>query len=298
MRLPFQALRAFVEVVEAGSFTRAANNLFISQPAISKSIRELEALFEVKLMDRSHSPVILTDAGNALFTLSKNIFNIEKVIIQDLSQRSQSRLGSLSIGASTTIASHWLSHYLVEFSRRYPAVSISVLSGNSQHIAKLLKNGEIDVGVIEGPIPNEPEIQIINWRKERLVLVAAPHFLEGNTMTNLSALKWIMREEGSGTARVTQEYLTKLAIQPVSIIRVANNLAVLELVRAGLGLALLPEIMIKEKVMHKELVVIPETLIGMEPFIERELNWITLTWRHETPLRKSFKEVLFNFPLA
>jgi DNA-binding transcriptional LysR family regulator len=292
MRIPFQALRAFVEVVETGSFTKAAENLFITQPAVSKSIKELENLFDVKLFDRAYVPILLTDSGTSLYKLGKNIFTIENAIIQDLTLRSQAKVGNLTIGASTTVASHWLSPYLVNYSLTYPDINISVLSGNSQHIINSLKNCEIDIGLIEGPVVNEPEIEVREWQKERLLLVASTAFMSNTPINNLSYVKWIMREDGSGTARVTDEYLDRYLIKPQSIIRVGNNLAALNLVCAGLGVALLPEIMVREPIIENKLKQV--RISQHDSFIERELNWITLKWRNETPIRKAFNELIFN----
>ncbi|MCC6068007.1 LysR family transcriptional regulator [Ferrovum sp. PN-J185] len=292
MRIPFQALRAFIEVVETGSFTKAAENLFITQPAISKSIKELESLFDVKLIDRAYLPVLLTDSGVSLYNLGKNIFTIEHAIIQDLTLRSQAKVGNLTIGASTTVASHWLSPYLVNYSIKFPDINISVLSGNSQHIIDNLKKCEIDIGLIEGPVINEPDIEVREWQKERLLLVTSTTFMSNTLINDLSQVKWIMREDGSGTARVTDEYLNRYHIKPRSIVRVGNNLAVLNLVYAGLGVALLPEIMVKDGIKENKL----QNLHVSEHdnFIERELNWITLKWRNESPIRKAFKELIFN----
>ncbi|MBU6468230.1 MAG: LysR family transcriptional regulator [Betaproteobacteria bacterium] len=294
MRIPFLALRAFVEVVESGSFTKAANNLFITQPAVSKSVKELEALFEIQLIDRAHNPILLTEAGTSLYKLGKSIFNIENAIIQDLSQRSAVRKGSLYIGASTTIASHWLTPFLVTFANQFPEISVSVLSGNSQQIVEQLKACQIDVGLIEGPVINEPDVSTRQWKKERLVLVASPDLLIKNRINDLTSFKWVMRENGSGTARVTDEYLQRFSIIPQSIIRVGNNLAVLDLVCSGLGIALLPEIMIRERVELNQLTKLTTKEIRHSPFIERELNWITLNWRTETPVRRVFQQLLFN----
>ncbi len=122
-------LRLFVAVAESGSFSRAAEGLWISQPAVSKGIRELEHQLDLTLIERGTGKGFrLTEAGASLLTHARGIFAMERAALDDVRARVGVQRGSLTIGASTTVASYWLPPYVAAFCAAYPAVVPRVTS--------------------------------------------------------------------------------------------------------------------------------------------------------------------------
>src|ERR1035437_5923923 len=140
-------LKVFQCVAQNLSFTKASNQLFITQPAITKHIKELESEFEVKLFDRIGNKISLTQAGNILLSYTDHILSLHNEVKFELSQLKGNLEGNLRLGASTTIAQYVIPAALAKFNERFPEIKLSLLNGNTEFIEhKLLKN-EIDIGI-------------------------------------------------------------------------------------------------------------------------------------------------------
>ena len=141
-------LRVFYTVATQRSFSLAAEALFISQPAVSKAIRELEHIAGLPLLERASKgkTIRLTEAGLALLEHATGIFAIEAAAEQDLKARAGLTRGQLNIGASTTVASYWLTDFLARFHRDHPDIDISLNVANSSHIEQALLKNDIELG--------------------------------------------------------------------------------------------------------------------------------------------------------
>ena len=137
MRLNLHLLRVFFTVAELRSFSRAAEALFISQPAVSKAVRELECQIGLPLLERgaggpkSARGVQLTPDGAAVFEHARGIFALERAAIEDVQARVGLQRGRLRVGASTTVGAYWLPQLLADFVHRHPAVDVQVVQGNT-----------------------------------------------------------------------------------------------------------------------------------------------------------------------
>ncbi|KKM79901.1 hypothetical protein LCGC14_1345290 [marine sediment metagenome] len=171
-------LRIFHTVIVDGSFSRAAETLHISQPAVSRAVKELESQLDLPLIERSggtgnsRKGVQLTANGDVIFDHARGIFALEKAAIDDIHARVGLKRGTLVIGASTTIAGYWLSPYLVTFANQHPAIDIQVVVGNTQSISRQLVDCDIDIGLVEGTV-NDPRIICEHWRDDKLAVVEA-----------------------------------------------------------------------------------------------------------------------------
>lgn len=285
MNIHFTALRAFYEVGRCGSFTEAADRLCLTQPAISKGVSGLEASLGIALLERTSRQVHLTEAGQGLWLHARSIFALERAALDEMAQRRGVRRGRLHIGASTTIASYWLAHDLAQFLRSYPDMDIEVSSGNTRSIVQRVSEGEVEMALVEGPV-QEDHLDCQWWRNEPMRLVAAPFIsVAGNA---LAEQRWVLREQGSGTARVVEHYLERAGISPRQRVIVESNQAVVELVVAGCGVAIVPEVMALPHLRQGELVELPWPLYPLQ----RSLSKITLKGRPASPARAAFERIL------
>ncbi|REG96058.1 LysR family transcriptional regulator [Flavobacterium aquicola] len=204
-------LKVFFTVATRLSFTKAASELFITQPAISKHIQELEEEYKTKLFERNGSKIALTNAGDTLLKHTKNIFEIYREIDFDLSTFSNERKGLLRLGASTTIAQYIISPLLARFHQKLEAVKVNLLNGNTEQIENALLNKEIEIGIVEGQSKN-PSIKYTQFIRDELVLVcnSSNPLVKRKEIAplDLKSLRFLVREQGSGTLEVI-EYALK-----------------------------------------------------------------------------------------
>lgn len=208
-------LKVFYTVAQRLSFTKAAEELFITQPAVTKHIHELETQLGQTLIQRKGRDIALTAAGNILFDYSKKIFSIYQSLEFDLGQLKGKAEGVLRIGASTTIAQYILPKLLAIFLEKYPQIKASLITGNTETIEELLQQEKIDVGLIEGS-SNKSFVNYIPFAEDELVLVT--NYNNNAYPKNIIApkaikeLPLIVREEGSGTLNILQHALQSKGI--------------------------------------------------------------------------------------
>ena len=209
-------LKVFYTVANRLSFTKAATELFITQPAISKHIRELEEQYKIKLFERNGSKISLTDAGEVLLKHSKNIFEIYREIDFDMSSLINERTGLLRVGASTTISQYIIPPLLARFHKKMENIKVNLLNGNTEQIESALLNKEIEIGIVEGQSKNK-SIKYTQFLKDELVLVCkSSHSLLNKdecTPEDLKKMNFLIREQGSGTLEVIEHALKSLELK-------------------------------------------------------------------------------------
>ena len=205
-------LKVFRSVALNLSFTKAAQELFISQPAISKHIQELESEFHTRLFDRMGNKISLTHAGQLLLDDCEPILKGYQKLDFDMNAIRKKYNGELRIGASTTIAQYVLPEILADFINRYPNTSVSMLSGNSREIETALLSDRIDIGMVEGII-SQPQLKYSTFMNDELVaIVNSKNQLcqkEEISLSELRELPVVLRERGSGTLDVIENSLQK-----------------------------------------------------------------------------------------
>lgn len=208
-------LHVFHTVARRLSFTRAAEELFITQPAVTKHIRALEQQLEVKLFERQGNSVVLTEGGKVLLQYARKMEQLYNGLEQDIHALSGSVKGRLSIGASTTIAQYILPAMLAAFAQKHPEVSLQIMTGNTEQIEQAMRSGDIDLGFIEGYTHNR-QIKYVPFRKDEIVLVAkAGHVLSAAKIVrpvDLQHQSFVMREQGSGTLEIVMLALKKAGV--------------------------------------------------------------------------------------
>ncbi|MEO8881478.1 MAG: LysR substrate-binding domain-containing protein [Gemmatimonadaceae bacterium] len=251
MALNLHHLRIFARVAERGGFSRAAVSLHLSQPAVSKSVRELERELQTTLIDRSAGAFRLTDAGNALFTRARELFAVERAAEEEQRRLRGLEGGVLRIGASTTVATYLLPQYLARFRDAHSDVRLRLFTANTRAVTRALVERRVEIALVEGPV-DDARLQVVPWRKDALVVIAPPsHPLATKrrvTSADLASAPFIVRERGSGTRRVAEEALAPLGVSLRVVLRLSSTEEIKQAVAAGLGLAIVSRSAIGDQV--------------------------------------------------
>ena len=213
-------LQVFHTVATRLSFTKAAEELFITQPAITKHIHGLEQQYQTKLFERRGNSIRLTEAGQVLLRFTTHLQGLYNQLQQDMSALNGADKGSLHIGASTTVAQYVVPPLLARFHQQYASIKVQLTTGNTEVIEQAVLKQELDLGIIEGYTQNK-QIKYTIYKKDEIVLTArAGHPLAAKkelTTADLQAYPLLMREQGSGTLEVVNRALKKAGIKPADL---------------------------------------------------------------------------------
>ncbi|HWB91363.1 MAG TPA: LysR family transcriptional regulator, partial [Puia sp.] len=209
-------LQVFHTVARRLNFTKAARELFITQPAVTRHIHELEQHFKVKLFERHGTRIRLAPAGKRLLQHTEALLAVYRNLEFDMSTLTQGHKGRLILGGSMTTAPYVIPPILADFHGRYPDVQVSLITGNTQQIEAALEREEIDLGIVEGHSRN-PSIRYTEFMKDEIVLVSNPaHPLARRSSIRpeeLLRIPLLLREPGSGTLEVMAHALKAVGIK-------------------------------------------------------------------------------------
>jgi len=250
----------FVAVAHRQSFTRAAEQLGLTQPGVSKSIRELERQAGARLVERVPTGVRLTEAGNVLLGHARTILAEERAAEEALHALRGLSRGSLRIGASSTIATYILPPFVQQFSAQHPAIELTLHTARSKAVATALIDQQLDIGLIEAPVPDDARLKVIPWLEDELVVVAAPsHPLAPQAPITIAALAnemLVLRERGSGTRRIVLDMLKAHEIVPQRTLGADSVESIKHLVASGLGLSIVSRAAIEDMLALRRLVIL------------------------------------------
>ncbi|MGB8956008.1 MAG: selenium metabolism-associated LysR family transcriptional regulator [Tumebacillaceae bacterium] len=235
-------LVVFVTVAEKKNFSRAAEALSLTQPAISQQIHTLEEYYGTKLFERTSKRVELTRAGETLLPYAKHILDLTQVAKDAVNDLAGKVTGKLTIGASLTIGEYILPHMLAEYTKRFPDVEVSVLIANTEEIGVMALDHSIDIGVVEGKVQHR-NLRLTPFLEDQMVLIAPPRHpladAEEVSRDDLASQPFILREAGSGTRVVAEEVLHELGVHPAKVVSLGSTQSIKAGVEAGIGLAIL-----------------------------------------------------------
>ena len=236
--MDFPRLTVFQAVARRLSFSQAADELHLSQPAVSQHIRQLETELGVKLFYRTGNRVELTDAGRILADYAGRVASLSEEVRRVLDELGGLKRGFLRLAASSTPGLYLLPEALVAFGRRYPGVEVNLALGNSSAVAQQVLQGSADLGFV-GSRPDLPGLQVRPFAEDQLVLATSPdHRLAREAVFGedlLDSETLILREAGSGTRQIVEARLAELHVQPRRVIEMAGCEGVRRGVAAGLG---------------------------------------------------------------
>lgn len=209
-------LQVFYTVAKRLNFTRAAEELYITQPAVTKHIHELEHYFKTKLFERNGNKISLTAAGETLLQHTENLFSVYRNMEFEMNDLVKKHSGKLRIGASTTVAQYVIPPILAGFHKKYKEVQVTLINSNTEHIEQALLNKEIELGIIEGRSKNQ-SIKYTEFLKDEIVLVSSTHnpLIKKDSIKpeELKKIPLLLREPGSGTLEVIAHALKPLGIK-------------------------------------------------------------------------------------
>jgi len=235
--MPDFRLKVFHSAASHLSFTKAAAELFITQPAVTKNIQELEKEFDIRLFERKGSKIILTPAGQILLNYTQQIVGVYKQIEFDFSILKKKFSGNLQLGASTTIGQYVLPPVLARFYQRFPQIKLSLINDNTEKIEAALIDKRIQMGMVEGRTKNK-DLKYIPFIKDELVPVvhtnqplARRNEIEIGELKNIPI---VFRERGSGSLEVIVHELASHKIR-LSELKVAMYLGSTESIKSFLA---------------------------------------------------------------
>lgn len=209
-------LKVFLSVANHLSFTKASQELFISQPAISKHIQELESDFETRLFERRGNSIALTASGELLIKHAEELMEQYQHLEYAMHLLHGDYVGELKLGASTTIAQYVLPPILARFIELHPKVKLSLISGNTREIEEAVETHHIDLGLIEG-IYRRTNLKYTPFLEDQLITIArkesALNIPNSISINDLNQYPLILREQGSGTLDVIQRAFTEKGIK-------------------------------------------------------------------------------------
>lgn len=291
MHLTLRQLEIFVAIGETGGTTAAAENISLSQSAVSASLNELENLLGTRLFDRVGKRLMLNDNGRMLLSQARSLLDAAHNIENQFSMPGQAAAASLKVGASTTIGNYVMPSLVAGFRGSNPAMRVEVHIGNTSEIAEEVASFKVDIGFIEGPC-HQSELTVTPWLTDELVIVSSPgHPLAQKQRSKKIALKdlrdveWLLREPGSGTREVVEQVLLPHLDRLNEGVIFGNAEAIKRAVAADLGISCLSRWVVADLIASRRLVVLDTPL----PQLSRRFH---LVWHKKKFLSASLERFI------
>ncbi|AGL03467.1 selenium metabolism-associated LysR family transcriptional regulator [Desulfoscipio gibsoniae] len=244
-----ERFKVFSKVAQFKSFTRAADELFMTQPAISKNIKLIEDFYGVVLFRRIGKHIELTEAGNKLLQFANEILKLADEAKEALNEDKLQSEEKIVISSGSTVGVYILPEVLKSFLKKYPKVQFTIEISNAQKILDEFVDGSIDVGII-GALVHKTSLKYLPFISEELKLIVAKHHpwcqKSEISASDLKSQPFFLREKGSGLRYVVEERLRKAGIELDNVTEMPNNEAIVKLVEAGLGVSIVSEYAIAE----------------------------------------------------
>ncbi len=287
-------LKTFYVVAITGNITKAANMLYISQPAVTKSIKKLESMLGGTLFVRTKKGVILTEEGNVFFKYVKDIIEDIKNAKNKFNSLVHLEEGKIHIGASATVSKHFLMPYLERFHEMYPNIDIIITNELTDNLVKDLRNGYIDFLVTNLPMNGSSDLTITECAKLHDSFACSKKYLENAhkvfTLDELLKYKIITQKEPSTTRAFLNNYMKSNNIDFKPDIEIVSYNLVVEFIKSGFGIGYITKEFIKSELDSGELYE-----INVVPKIpSRNLGIITLKNNTLTYAASRFIDIITN----
>lgn len=254
--MTLEQLRIFLAVAEYLHFTRAAETLYITQPAVSAAIQNLEEEYSIKLFHRVGRRIEITEAGRLLQVEAQKVLDQIALTERGLRELNNLQRGELRLGSSMTIGNYWLPDKLSQFKRQYPGISVNCTLANAEEICEGTATGLFDLGLVTGEVKlslqNALTQEVVGSERLRIV-VGRSHTWFGREkilVNDLLTTNWVMRELGSGTQQMFEQALKDWGIESTKldvILVLSSSEMVKAVVESGVGAAAIPELMVEKE---------------------------------------------------
>lgn len=309
--MTLEQLRIFLAVVEHLHFTRAAEELYITQPAVSAAIQSLEREYSVKLFHRVGRRIEITDAGRMLNIEARKILDQVRITERGLRELNNLQRGELRIGSSLTVGNYWLPDKISRFKSEYPGIAVECTLANAEEICEGTASGLFDLGLVTGTL--KPSLQdsldsqkVGNDRLQIVVGRSHPWYHRPQiTITELRNTSWVMRESGSGTQQMFEQALQSWGIHPSTlaiVLILTSSEMVKAVVESGSGAAAISEMMIQKELQLGTLgavqVVDDQTTALYKLEMAQAVVLLKHRQRFQTRLAIAFSEMLTQSPIS
>ncbi len=290
MTITLRQLEIFEKVASGRHVTKAGEQLFITQSAVSMAIAELEKFADTPLFERRGRRLLLNDRGRLILSQAQDVLRQVSTIEQLLIESVGEPIGVLKVGASTTVGNYILPTIVGDFTRNYPRAKAWLQVGNTDQIEHAVETGALDMGIIEGP-SHVGSLHSTQWRNDELVVVVGkghPWTMQKRaSKAMLEKAQWIMREKGSGTREIFESALKKKGITFTISMELGHTEAIKKAVEAGLGVSCLSRMAVARELSHEWLTEVHTTLD-----LRRNLIILTRNGEYRTALLKAFLSIL------
>jgi DNA-binding transcriptional LysR family regulator len=295
MTLNLHHLRVFAVVGKLGGIGVAARAIGVSQPAVSRSIRELEAELGLRIIERGTTGIVLTAAGRELYEHAQAVIAAERAAEEAmLAVRGLSR-GTLHVGASTTIATYLLPPLIGAFTRAHPGIELRLSAVHTRILVPLVRHHQVDVALAEAPV-TDPRIVVRRWITDEMVVIASPahplarHARDGQPIapSALDEELLILREPESGTRDLVLRALSAANIAPARTMAVDGTEVIKQLVAEGVGIAVVSRDAVADQVSLGRLATL--RVDGLT--IVRPFNRLMLLRKRPSAAARAFLEML------
>ena len=284
-------LQVFYTVAKQLSFTKAAEQLFMTQPAVTFQVKQLEEQFNTRLFERSHGRISLTPAGRLVMDYAERVLTLTEEMDMRVAELTGAVAGPLLLGASMTIAEYILPKILGEFKAEHPEVQAHLTVANSETIVSRVADHALDVGLIESPSYQSTLVNQVCCDDELVVICAPGHALAKRKTVRaqeLASLPWVRREVGSGTREFTDNYLRQCGVVPEDLqvtMELGSPEAIKGVVETGIAVAVLSRATITKELVLGSLVALP-----LSPPLIRSLSLVHPKERFRSRLLTTFVE--------
>ena len=287
-------LATFRRLALEGNYTRTAEALSLTQPAVTQHVRALEAHFGVKLVDIVGRRAVLTDAGRFLAARAEAVLGAVSALERDMLEYADARSGTLRLGATLTIGTYDLPALAGAFRALHPGVTLEVAIENTARIVELVRAGELALALVEGTVDADEELTVTPYAEDDLVVIVAPgHPAAGRGSVDAETFRdepFVAREEGSGT-RVAFERAFRLAgIEPRVALALPSGEGIVRAVEARLGAAVLSRRVVADALAAGRVVRVPVT--GLE--LHRAFNLVRPHRITPSPAAQAFTALVIN----
>ena len=285
-------LRVFLEVARTRNFSRAAEELGVTQPAVSAQVRRLEKDLGVRLFWQAGRSTYLTEAGEALKTYAERLVALAAEARATVGEFADLKRGHLRLAATTTPGTYLLPQLLGEFRREWPQLDISLTVGNHAFVVSQLEGFHADLALVAGAIRRHPSLTSTRLMQDDLVLIAgAASELATRSdwlPAELRTERFFLREQGSGTLDVVTAHLRPSKVRLDNVIELPSTEAIKQAVMAGLGYAIVSRLAVEREARRGDLVILPAPWLSLS----REIYLVFHRSKFMSPMMLRFIQLI------
>ena len=249
-------LKIFYYAAKNGNLSTAANELFITQPAVTKGIQRLQEHYEMKFVDFVGKKLMLTDAGEVLYQIAEKIFEMEKQADESIRDFQQRKKGQIRILSSESFGDYYLPHIIIPFSKAYPLIRVSMNILPTEQVVEKTASLNCDLGFISYPVEHH-KLLVKEILEDKLVIIAVPNHPLARKKNlkpeDLEGQNFIMHEKGSAPRRAIDEFIRKNGISIGIPLELSSNRAIKRAVEERAGIALISRKVATEEIRAKRL---------------------------------------------